>query len=281
MLRGRAIIMSKSKGFTLVELLVVIAIIALLMSILMPALRRVRKQAQGVLCQSNLHQWATILLMYANDNEGSNPEGWNSGKMWMTDLEPYYGGEGDIRLCPVAKKFLHTVPGNYAGTFTAWGIWGNPNYFGGTIPYWARKGLYGSYGINSWIHSPRLVGVPNSYNHTEADLSLHWKTINVKGAYNVPAFGGCMWDGTNPDSHDDPPTYEGLQIGNGMNVFCLNRHSGTVGLNFLDGSARLVGLKELWTLKWHRLNDTCAEWTKCGDVERDNWPEWMRPLKEY
>jgi prepilin-type N-terminal cleavage/methylation domain-containing protein len=66
----------RQRGFTLVELLVVIAIIALLMSILMPALSRVRAQAKSVLCLSNLKQWGVCFGMYADEWEGSAPRGW-------------------------------------------------------------------------------------------------------------------------------------------------------------------------------------------------------------
>ena len=53
--------MHKQRGFTLIELLVVIAIIAVLMAILMPALRRVKDQANAVVCRSNLQQWCRQL----------------------------------------------------------------------------------------------------------------------------------------------------------------------------------------------------------------------------
>jgi prepilin-type N-terminal cleavage/methylation domain-containing protein len=59
----------KKKGFTLIELLVVIAIIAMLLAILMPALNKVKKIAQRVVCGTNLKGLGTAQAVYANDYE--------------------------------------------------------------------------------------------------------------------------------------------------------------------------------------------------------------------
>jgi len=60
----------RKRGFTLIELLVVIAIIALLLSILTPALNTVKERAKRILCKNRLRQWAISIFSYnsANDN---------------------------------------------------------------------------------------------------------------------------------------------------------------------------------------------------------------------
>jgi len=61
-------VIMKNKAFTLIELLVVIAIIALLLSILMPALKKVKEQGRAVVCSSNQGQLGKAWFAYAGEN---------------------------------------------------------------------------------------------------------------------------------------------------------------------------------------------------------------------
>lgn len=270
--------MVKRKGFTLVELLVVVAIIGLLMSMLMPSLNRVRRAAKTSACLMNLKQWGLIFALYCDENNGfffsgeynGTRSGMGSGRFWRLAMKDY-SKDKKMWLCPQAvKAWQRGIPV---------GNWSNVA--------WELGGDVGSYGLNGWILNLPASKEPgnrtNGWGRTPADW--HWHHPNHKNANNIPVFTGSWWVDSWPRENDNPPPNEAGPADtpnrDEMNRVCVDRHDGFVNAVFMDWSARKVGLKELWTLKWSKGYNVAGRWTKAGVVQTTDWPQWMRHYPDY
>jgi prepilin-type N-terminal cleavage/methylation domain-containing protein len=277
--------MNKKRGFTLIELLVVIAIIALLMSILMPALAKVRKQAMIVVCESRLKQWGVIFSMYTNENDSffhARLIGTQYYKMWPYFYKPYYK-DPTMRFCPAAEN-----TGRVGGST---GVW-NLKY--GSYDPTTDKTLWvqgengpptGSFGMSRFVEN-----IMGSYS---TDVAF-WRRADIKGGDKVPVFFDCQYNYNLAKPEAVPPEYDGdWSVGDTQAASAITRHGdGFVDVLFMDWSVRRVGLKELWMLKWSRTYDTCGPWTICGNgggstgktacaAAWDAAAGWMKNFPEY
>lgn len=278
---------NKRKGFTLVELLVVIAIIALLMGILMPALARVRRSAQATACMVQVKQWATVFSMYTGDWDGyffSDYQKMETGgefkkTLFAEKLQEYYK-DFDLLFCPSAKKTRNEggkVPNS------AWSFYceydtkntrSNPT----------GRSYSGSYTANGWFGAMEK-NQPEQY---ERLAVKRWKNVGLMTQpTQVPLFADVCDDARAfPRAETIPPQVidttgidtdsGGENATNKLQNFCIRRHgpmeNPNINVAFGDFSVRATGLKELWSLHWHR------NWEQYRQEKQKKvvWPPWMQ-----
>ena len=243
-----------------------------------------RARAKEMVCRANLQQWGAVFGMFTADNNGYFQEGWTvetrCGDRWFDLLMPYFDDNNDIRCCPTATR-VRELYGNRTGAsgkFSAWGKFIGGPQGGRSAGYpTSLRGSYGSYGINIYVCNPTAAsGRPTEW---------FWRTPNVSGADQIPVLFDSTWIDAYPMVTNEPPMYDGQFSENGhiegMRNVCIDRHNAAVNILFMDFSVRKVGLKQLWTLPWHR------EWSEdlaaAGGLPTVwNDPDhWMYNMKEF
>lgn len=273
----------KKRGFTLIELLVVIAIIALLLSILMPALNKAKDQARRMICKSNLKQWGIICQTYTMENEGKfimgttghgwQPPGSNLPRElnnWVHLLLPYYS-DFDILECPSTRPQKIGTNAEYIADTNAdktnMSVLENIYNGDGSV----REQVPISYGMNNYVLTPvNSDGSPAP----DRDYPLYFRGLNKirSDRSRVPVLLDCTVRAGLPLWHDLPPVSRGQDDSNvspyqhNMRRFSLVRHVGGINVLFADSSVGHIEVKDVWRMEWHHGYQLLQE---------PIWPEWM------
>lgn len=203
----------KRQIFTLIELLVVIAIIAILASMLLPALNQAREKAKTVKCTANLRQNGLAMTIYVDNNNGVMPYAGLSGYWYVPWHLLVYNSKNDTTICPSDLK----------GSYENHRVYGFNNCLRGTKPSSAtrpsRTVVLADNALNIWdptqLHnyyflSANANGQPRLWpRHHLAVNVLHWD--GHVGTYKAPR---GAYPSFSPEQDGSFGLYYGSSIGN-------------------------------------------------------------------
>jgi len=247
---------SRARAFTLVECLAVTSIIALLLSILLPVMAKVRQQAIKVVCQAQLRSWSAAFAAYTTDNKNHFPLGTVNfnvdietahQSVWIGALKKYYQNP-EMRRCPAT---LRTDTSS-----TAKGVW----EYAKNMARYLNPGDYGSYGINGWIET--IVPGINDLARPNLAAANAWQRMDLaKNMDKIPVLLDAVEFFAFPVQGENPsPTLKSrasIVATSQMGRFGIPRHpSSAVNSLFMDSSVRSVKVKELCSLKWYKSYNT-------------------------
>ncbi len=215
----------KRAKFTLIELLVVIAIIAILASMLLPALNQAREKARSASCVARLNQVYKTSLFYADDNRQTvafRAPATGGETPWSSVLiEGGYATRSVIFNCP-------SVPRKTAGFngFTTYGLY-RYNAPDTATFYDKKKETWGDFGFGVSGTNYILYAVPRMKRPSE--VFMHADTM---GIFTDPTYGGTAISQYAPEWNTAP--------GNIAPV-----HNGRLNMSFFDGHVASQGRSEL------------------------------------
>jgi prepilin-type N-terminal cleavage/methylation domain-containing protein/prepilin-type processing-associated H-X9-DG protein len=178
---------SRKKNFTLIELLVVIAIIAILASMLLPALNKARVAAKRITCNDNIKQQATLFIFYADDNKGNLPTYKYSNNSilagslyFLTDFARQYAAIPNLHVKNTRKMTIFICPEdiNYQTSEYGTSYGSNQYMLGGFSPSSICPEGAPFQQISRFKNPSRLFMISESYGSSAMEFSLTTEAIN-------------------------------------------------------------------------------------------------------